>query len=38
MSKVIVISGIAQGMGREVALMLASQGYTICGFDIEKNI
>lgn len=37
MSKVIVISGIAQGMGREVALMLASQGYTICGFDIEKK-
>ncbi|ABZ92652.1 Short chain dehydrogenase [Leptospira biflexa serovar Patoc strain 'Patoc 1 (Ames)'] len=37
MSKVIVISGIAQGMGREVSLMLASQGYTICGFDIEKK-
>lgn len=37
MSKVIVISGIAQGMGREVSLMLAAKGYTICGFDIEKK-
>ncbi|XDD54327.1 SDR family NAD(P)-dependent oxidoreductase [Leptospira sp. WS4.C2] len=37
MSKVIVISGIAQGMGREVSLMLAAEGYTICGFDIEKK-
>ncbi|TGM01947.1 SDR family NAD(P)-dependent oxidoreductase [Leptospira jelokensis] len=37
MSQVVVISGIAQGMGREVSLLLASQGYTICGFDIEKK-
>ncbi|EMY69149.1 oxidoreductase, short chain dehydrogenase/reductase family protein [Leptospira vanthielii serovar Holland str. Waz Holland = ATCC 700522] len=24
-------------MGREVSLMLAAEGYTICGFDIEKK-
>jgi short-subunit dehydrogenase len=35
MSQTIVISGIAQGMGREVALMLAQQGHSVCGFDLD---
>jgi len=37
MKKVIVISGIAQGMGREVAHILAKKNYKICGFDIDAD-
>lgn len=36
MGNVIVITGIADGMGRHVAAMLASQGHTIAGFDVDK--
>jgi len=37
MNPVIVISGLADGMGREVALLYAKKGYSICGFDIDKK-
>ncbi len=33
--QVIVISGLGQGMGREVALQMARSGATIAGFDID---
>lgn len=36
MRQVVVISGLAQGMGREVARMLARGGDTIAGFDIDE--
>lgn len=36
MSKVIVITGLGDGMGRHAAKMLAEQGYTIAGFDVDK--
>ena len=36
MGNVIVITGLADGMGRIVAKMLAQQGYTIAGFDVDK--
>ncbi len=32
---VVVITGVAQGMGREVALRLAAAGDTVAGFDID---
>lgn len=33
--QIVVITGVAQGMGREVALQLASSGASIAGFDID---
>jgi short-subunit dehydrogenase len=36
MKKTIVITGLGEGMGREVALILARKGYTIAGFDVAK--
>ncbi len=35
MKKVIVISGLAQGMGREVARLLAAEDYSVAGFDVD---
>ena len=35
MKQVVVITGLAQGMGREVALVLARGGDTIAGFDMD---
>ena len=37
MNQVIVITGLAQGMGREVAKMLAAMGETIAGFDRDPE-
>lgn len=37
MKQTIVISGIGEGMGRQVALLLAKKGYTICGFDMNSS-
>lgn len=37
MSEVIVITGVADGMGREVAKMLASRGDSIAGFDVDSK-
>ncbi len=37
MSKVVVISGLAEGMGRRVAELLADSGWTICGFDMNPE-
>ena len=34
--QVVVITGVAQGMGREVARQLASSGVSIAGFDIDE--
>lgn len=36
MSQVVVITGLAQGMGRQVAEMLAKSGDTIAGFDMNE--
>lgn len=36
MSQVVVITGLAQGMGREVAKMLAQSGDNIAGFDMNE--
>lgn len=35
MNRVVVISGLAQGMGREVAKILAGKGMSIAGFDMD---
>ncbi len=35
--QVVVITGIAQGMGRETAKLLAGDGYAIAGFDIDDE-
>jgi NAD(P)-dependent dehydrogenase (short-subunit alcohol dehydrogenase family) len=35
--QITVITGLAQGMGREVALQLASSGTSIAGFDIDEQ-
>ncbi len=35
--QVVVITGIAQGMGRETAKLLANDGYAIAGFDIDAK-
>jgi NAD(P)-dependent dehydrogenase (short-subunit alcohol dehydrogenase family) len=35
--QVVVITGLAQGMGREVARRLASSGAAIAGFDIDEQ-
>lgn len=37
MSQTVVITGLAQGMGREVVKMLAQSGYAIAGFDVDAN-
>jgi len=37
MSKVVVITGLGQGMGREVAKLLASSGWQIAGFDVDED-
>lgn len=37
MGEVIVITGLAQGMGREVSKMLAASGDSIAGFDVDAN-
>ena len=37
MGNVVVITGLADGMGRIVAKMLAGKGYTIAGFDVDKT-
>lgn len=37
MKQTVVISGIGQGMGREVALMMARNGHTVCGFDLDSS-
>ena len=37
MDQVIVITGLAQGMGREVAKMLAARGAAIAGFDMDPE-
>ncbi|MDD9301441.1 MAG: SDR family NAD(P)-dependent oxidoreductase [Desulfobacter sp.] len=36
MNQVVVITGLAQGMGRQVAKMLAQSGDTIAGFDMNQ--
>jgi len=35
MSQVVVITGVAQGMGREVARILAGRGAAVAGFDVD---
>ncbi len=35
MDQVVVITGLAQGMGREVAKLLAAKGGTVAGFDLD---
>ena len=35
MGQVIVITGLAQGMGRDVACRLAAAGHSIAGFDLD---
>lgn len=35
MSQNVVISGLADGMGRQVALLLAAKGVSIAGFDVD---
>ena len=35
MDQVVVITGLAQGMGREVAKMLVARGGTVAGFDLD---
>jgi short-subunit dehydrogenase len=37
MGDVIVITGLAQGMGREVAKMLAQAGDSVAGFDVDEE-
>ena len=37
MSQTIVITGLAQGMGREVVKILAQSGYKIAGFDMDSD-
>jgi short-subunit dehydrogenase len=37
MDQVVVITGLAQGMGREVANMLATKGATVAGFDVDPE-
>ncbi|HPQ68121.1 MAG TPA: SDR family NAD(P)-dependent oxidoreductase [bacterium] len=35
--QVVVITGIAQGMGRETAKLLAAEGYAVAGYDIDAE-
>lgn len=37
MSQHVVISGLADGMGRQTALLLAAQGVSIAGFDVDET-
>jgi NAD(P)-dependent dehydrogenase (short-subunit alcohol dehydrogenase family) len=37
MSKVVVITGLADGMGREVAKLLAAAGDSVAGFDVDAE-
>lgn len=37
MKQVVVITGLAQGMGRDVAKLLAESGDSVAGFDIDKD-
>jgi len=37
MSKVVVITGLADGMGREVAKLLAAAGDSVAGFDVDAD-
>ncbi len=37
MKQVVVISGLAQGMGREVAKMLDAAGHSVAGFDVDAE-
>jgi len=37
MSQIVVITGLAQGMGREIAEMLARSGDKIAGFDVDPD-
>ena len=37
MQKVVVITGLGQGMGREVAEILATSGYSVAGFDMDAE-
>ncbi len=37
MNQVVVITGLAQGMGREAAKMLAARGATVAGFDLDPE-
>lgn len=37
MSQVVVITGLADGMGRHVAKMLAGKGHSIAGFDMDAK-
>ena len=37
MSDVVVITGLADGMGREVAKMLAASGDSVAGFDVDAE-
>jgi short-subunit dehydrogenase len=35
--QVIVITGLAQGIGREVAKLVAASGHTVAGFDVDAD-
>jgi short-subunit dehydrogenase len=37
MTQTVVITGLAQGMGKNVARMLAEKGYAIAGFDMDAK-
>jgi short-subunit dehydrogenase len=37
MKQVVVISGLAQGMGREVTKLLAADGHSVAGFDMDDE-
>jgi short-subunit dehydrogenase len=37
MAQVVVITGLADGMGREVAVRLARSGDTVAGFDVDES-
>lgn len=37
MKQIVVITGLAQGMGREAALLLAKSGDAIAGFDVDAD-
>ncbi|RPI94980.1 MAG: SDR family NAD(P)-dependent oxidoreductase, partial [Spirochaetales bacterium] len=37
MKQVVVITGLGDGMGREVAKMLVAAGDSVAGFDVDKK-
>jgi len=37
MKKSVVITGLAQGMGREVAKIIAGEGWNVAGFDVDAE-